>query len=39
MSKRIVQPGYGKMGKTVLDDLLKTAQFDELLIADAGAEF
>ena len=39
MSKRIVQLGYGKMGKTVLDDLLKTAQFDELLVADAGPNF
>ena len=39
MNKRIVQLGYGKMGKTVLDDLLKTAQFDELLVADAGPNF
>jgi len=27
------------MGKAVLDDLLKTAQFDELVIADAGPNF
>lgn len=39
MSKKIVQLGYGKMGKTVLDDLLKTAQFDELVVADAGPNF
>lgn len=35
MGKKIVQLGYGKMGKVVLDDLLKTAQFDELVVADA----
>ena len=35
MGKKIVQLGYGKMGKVVLDDLLKTAQFDELMVADA----
>ena len=39
MSKKIVQLGYGKMGKAVLDDLLKTADFDELVIADAGPQF
>jgi saccharopine dehydrogenase-like NADP-dependent oxidoreductase len=39
MCKKIVQLGYGKMGKTVLDDLLKTAQFDELVVADAGPNF
>ena len=37
MSRRkIVQLGYGKMGKTVLNDLLGTAQFDELVVADAS---
>jgi lysine 6-dehydrogenase len=36
MSKKIVQLGYGKMGKAVLDDLLKTAQFDELVVADVN---
>ena len=35
MSKKILQLGYGKMGKAVTDDLLKTAQFDELVVADA----
>lgn len=35
MGKKIVQLGYGKMGKVVLDDLLKTAWFDELVVADA----
>lgn len=39
MSKKIVQLGYGKMGKTVLDDLVKTARFDELVVADAGPNF
>lgn len=39
MSKRIVQLGYGKMGKVVLDDLVKTAAFDELVVADAGPNF
>lgn len=39
MSKKIVQLGYGKMGKVVLDDLLKTAQFDELVVADARPNF
>jgi lysine 6-dehydrogenase len=37
--KKILQLGYGKMGKTVLDDLVKTASFDELIVADAGANF
>ena len=39
MSRQIVQLGYGKMGKAVLDDLLKTAVFDELIVADAGPNF
>ena len=34
MNKKIVQLGYGKMGKAVVDDLRKTAQFDELVVAD-----
>jgi len=37
--KKIVQLGYGKMGKVVLDDLLKTAQFNELVVADARPNF
>lgn len=39
MSRKILQLGYGKMGKVVLHDLLKTAAFDELVIADAGPHF
>lgn len=39
MGRKIVQLGYGKQGKLVLEDLLKTAQFDELVIADAGPHF
>ena len=39
MGKRIVQLGYGKMGKLVLQDLLRTADFDELVVADAGPNF
>ncbi len=39
MSRKIVLLGYGKMGKLVLEDLLRTAQFDELLVADAGPGF
>jgi saccharopine dehydrogenase-like NADP-dependent oxidoreductase len=39
MGKKIVQLGYGKMGKAILDDLLQTAQFDELTVADAGPRF
>jgi lysine 6-dehydrogenase len=39
MSKKIVLLGYGKMGKVVLDDLLKTGTFDELVVADAGPNF
>lgn len=39
MSRKIVQLGYGKMGKLVLNDLLKTAQFDQLIIADARPDF
>ena len=38
-NKKILQLGYGKMGKLVLEDLLKTAQFDELVIADARPGF
>lgn len=39
MSTKIVQLGYGKMGRVVLDDLLKTAKFDELVVADARPGF
>ncbi len=39
MSKKIVQLGYGKMGRVVLDDLLKSTQFDELVLADARQGF
>ena len=39
MGRRIVQLGYGKMGKVALADLLRTAQFDELVVADAGPRF
>ena len=39
MSTKIVQLGYGKMGRVVLDDLLKTAKFDELVLADARPGF
>jgi len=39
MFRKIIQLGYGKMGKLVLDDLLKTAQFDQLLIADSNPGF
>jgi len=39
VNKKIVLLGYGKMGKTVLDDLLRTAEFDELVVADAGPNF
>ena len=39
MSTKIVQLGYGKMGRAVLDDLLATAQFDELIVADARPGF
>ncbi len=39
MGRRIVQLGYGKMGRAILDDLLRTAQFDELAVADAGPGF
>ena len=38
MSRKILQLGYGKMGKAVLDDLRKTAQFDELVVADASPD-
>ena len=39
MSRTIVQLGYGRMGKLVLRDLLASAQFDELVIADARRDF
>jgi saccharopine dehydrogenase-like NADP-dependent oxidoreductase len=39
MSIKIVQLGYGKMGRLVLDDLLQTAQFDQLVVADARPGF
>ncbi len=39
MNRKIVQLGYGKMGKVVLEDLLRTADFDELVVADAGPNF
>lgn len=39
MAKKIVLLGYGKMGRVVLDDLLKTAQFEQLVVADAGPNF
>lgn len=39
MGKKIVQLGYGKMGKVALADLLRTAEVDELVVADAGPRF
>lgn len=39
MGRKIVQLGYGKMGKAVLDDLLNSAQFDELVVADVRPDF
>jgi lysine 6-dehydrogenase len=36
--KKIVLLGYGKMGQVVLDDMVKTAQFDELVVADAAPD-
>ncbi len=39
MNRKIVQLGYGKMGKAVLDDLIRTAAFDEIVVADAGPHF
>ncbi len=39
MGRKIVQLGYGKIGKIALDDLLKTAQIDEIVVADAGPNF
>lgn len=36
MSRTIVQLGYGKMGRMALADLLKTADVDEIVVADAG---
>ena len=38
MSRKIVQLGYGRMGETVLADLLGTARFDELVVADARSD-
>jgi len=35
MSKKIVQLGYGKMGKAVVEDMLKSGDFDEYVVADA----
>jgi lysine 6-dehydrogenase len=34
MSRKIVQLGFGKMGEVVLDDLIATASFDEMVVAD-----
>lgn len=39
MGNRIVQLGYGKQGRVVLEDLMGTASFDELVIADAAPSF
>jgi len=39
MNQKVVLLGYGKMGVVVLDDLLKTASFGELVVADAGPNF
>ncbi|MFH1572968.1 MAG: saccharopine dehydrogenase C-terminal domain-containing protein [Acidobacteriota bacterium] len=39
MGRKIVQLGYGKMGKVALDDLLRTGHLDELVVADAGPSF
>src|SRR5271166_3573041 len=39
MNKRVVLLGYGQMGRVVLDDLLKTASIDELVVADYGPNF
>jgi lysine 6-dehydrogenase len=39
MAKKIVLLGYGRMGRVVLDDLLKTADFEQLLVADAAPDF
>jgi len=38
MSRKIVQLGYGRMGETVLADLLGTARFDELVVADVRSD-
>jgi lysine 6-dehydrogenase len=38
MQKRIVVLGYGKMGQVVVDDLVKTAEFDQLVVADAAPD-
>jgi len=39
MAGKIVQLGYGKMGKVALADLLRTAALDEIVVADAGPRF
>ncbi|MCF7936111.1 MAG: saccharopine dehydrogenase NADP-binding domain-containing protein [Synergistales bacterium] len=39
MTKRILQLGYGKQGKLVLEDLVRTGEFDELVVADAAPHF
>jgi len=39
MARTIVQLGYGKMGRMALADLLATAEFDEIVVADAGPRF
>ena len=38
MNKKIAQVGYGKMGKAVTDDLLRTAQLDEIVVADIRSD-
>lgn len=39
MAKTIVQLGYGKMGRAVLSDLLRTSSFDQIVVADAAPTF
>lgn len=39
MTTKIVLLGHGKVGKTVFDDLLRTARFHEMAVADAGPNF
>jgi len=39
MARTILQLGYGKQGKVVLDDLLRTGEFDEIIVADAAPSF
>lgn len=36
---KIVLLGCGKMGRVVLNDLIKTAHFDQLVVADAAPDF